>query len=83
MPPVLIYWYTLRHLRFVQLFGRIWFRLYRPRADLKPAPPVRQGLGTWLQPVHKPVTMCAEDEFCFLNETRRLVPGDWDNAGLG
>jgi len=28
---VLRYWHTLRHLRPVQFYGRLWFRLYRPR----------------------------------------------------
>ncbi|WP_170265742.1 hypothetical protein [Thiohalocapsa marina] len=28
------YWHTLRHLRPVQFYGRLWFRLYRPRPQV-------------------------------------------------
>ncbi|WP_242479102.1 heparinase II/III family protein [Lamprobacter modestohalophilus] len=31
MHQLLRYWHTLRHLRPVQFYGRLWFRLYRPR----------------------------------------------------
>ena len=37
---LLRYWHTLRHLRPVQFYGRLWFRLYRPR----PACPERLTL---------------------------------------
>ncbi|MBK1706960.1 hypothetical protein CKO40_21075 [Halochromatium glycolicum] len=31
MHRLLRHWHTLRHLRPVQFYGRLWFRLYRPR----------------------------------------------------
>ena len=29
---------TARYLRPVQIYGRVWFRLHRPKPDLRPAP---------------------------------------------
>lgn len=77
------YWYTLRYLKPVQLFGRFWFKYFRPRVDLQPSPAVRQNSDTWVQPICRPASMRAPDEFCFLNETHKLIPGDWDNPERG
>ncbi|GAB1458705.1 hypothetical protein MASR2M50_04790 [Thauera sp.] len=35
------YWHTLRHLRPVQFYGRVWFRYSRPKPDLRAAPALR------------------------------------------
>ena len=44
---LLRYWNTLRYLRPVQIYGRLWFRLHRPRPDERAAPPVREPAGGW------------------------------------
>ena len=36
-----------RVLKPVQFYGRVWFRLSRPRVDLSAAPPVRPASATW------------------------------------
>lgn len=43
------YWHTLRPLRGSQLWGRLWFRAYRPKPDTRPAPGVRSAAGDWQQ----------------------------------
>ena len=53
MTPFARYFHTLRHLRPVQVYGRLWFRLYRPRPDSWPAPPLRiVAGGFWVAPQH-------------------------------
>ncbi len=75
------YWHTLRYLRPVQLYGRLWFRLYRPTPDLRPAPAVRPVPGRWVPPVAKPVSLVGPTTFRFLNETHALAGADHEAAG--
>lgn len=87
------YWHTLRHLRPVQFYGRLWFRLYRPR----PARPERLDLplrnsqnltrnpaqNTCSQPpfpLLRPVSMLGPSRFRFLNQTHDAQgPEAWND----
>jgi uncharacterized heparinase superfamily protein len=73
-------WRTLRYLRPVQIYGRIWFRLSRPRVDLSPAPPLRLRRGTWKKPAERRVTLIGPDVFCFLNEIGSIADHGWDDG---
>ena len=74
-----LYWHTLRHLRPVQLFGRLWFRCYRPRPDLSPAPQLRARTGGWQPPIAREPSLLAADTFHFLSVSGRLSELGWDN----
>lgn len=77
--PLFRYWHTLRHLRPVQVYGRLWFRLHRPRPRLQPPPPPRPLNGAWTLPVVKPAVMEGPDSFRFLNRRGRLATAaDWN-----
>jgi uncharacterized heparinase superfamily protein len=67
------YWHTLRHLRPVQFYGRLWFRLYRPRPDLRPAPGVRPVEGNWVPPPPRPASLLGPSTLRFLNATHELT----------
>ena len=41
-------WHTVRHLRPVQIYGRAWHRLHRPRVDASQAPPTAALRGRWI-----------------------------------
>ena len=69
------YWHTLRYLRPVQVYGRLWFRLYRPRPDVRPAPAVRPVEGSWVAPVARPVSLLGPTTFRLLNATHEVAPG--------
>lgn len=74
------YWHTLRWLRPVQFYGRVWFKLYRPRPELGPAPAV--GPWTCMRWVTcaRPASMTAPDTFRFLSVERHLAnAGDWNH----
>ena len=76
------YFHTLRHLRPVQFYGRLWFRLYRPRPDSRPAPPPRSGAGPWISPPAGEPRLLGPATFRFLNQTHTLAdPGDWNAPG--
>jgi uncharacterized heparinase superfamily protein len=77
---LLRYFHTLRHLKPVQFYGRLWSRLYRPRPDNHPAPPLRRPTGTWQPPPQRPSAWMGPNTFCFLNETHTLASAtDWNN----
>ena len=72
------YWQTVRWLRPVQVYGRLWFRLHRARPDLRPAPTLRWNTRTWT-PCARAVSMMGPDSFRFLNVERCIASdSDWN-----
>jgi uncharacterized heparinase superfamily protein len=72
------YWRTLRHLRPVQVCGRLWFHLARPRPDLSAPPDPRQVAGPWQLPAQRLVSLTGPGAFRFLNEAGSLLEHGWD-----
>jgi len=71
---------TVRYLRPVQIYGRLWFRLYRPGPNLSPPPQQRSLSGNWLEPVSRTQSLLRRWTFRFLNEEHDLAEKvDWDN----
>ncbi|MEK9669635.1 MAG: alginate lyase family protein [Gammaproteobacteria bacterium] len=73
------YWQTLRHLRPVQIYGRAWFHLARPKPDLASAPQTRQFSGLWVQPAARKASITGPDSFIFLGEPGSLRVNGWDD----
>ena len=71
-------WRTVRHLRPVQVYGRLWFRLARPRPDLSPAPALRHAQGVWQAPARRRASLTGPGVFCYLNEAGSLADHGWD-----
>jgi uncharacterized heparinase superfamily protein len=83
MPSLLTYWHTLRHLKPIQLYGRIRYRLVRPGVDLRPAAPLRStNRRAWAKPAARRISLVGAERFCFLNETHNLVDLGWDDPAL-
>lgn len=76
------YWHTLRHLRPVQFYRRIWFRAARPRPALGDAPPLREATGAWVKPARYAASLIDASRFRFLNEGHNLAVIGWDNAAV-
>lgn len=73
------YWHTLRHLRPVQIYGRAWHRLHRPRVDTRPAPDARTASGSWVAPIGHPAAMTGPSAFRFLNRDGHVEDAaDWN-----
>lgn len=75
-------WRTVRHLRPVQIYGRLWFRLSRVRPDLSPAPPRRAQGGVWHPVPARAASLTGPLRFRFLNEERPLADAGWDDPAL-
>ncbi len=77
-------WRTVRHLRREQLTGRLWFRLYRPQPDTRPAPPLRARSGRWIEPAGREPSLLADGRLRFLGVVHALPPGPqaWDDTSL-
>ena len=83
MANFLTYWHTLRHLKPVQLYGRVWFSLRRPGLDLAAAPKLRRADGLWRPPVERGQSLFAPFCFSFLREKHALDDVGWDAPQLG
>lgn len=71
-------WRTVRYLKPVQVYGRVCFRLVRPRPDLAPPPACRQRRGPWQVPAHRTPSLVGPTRFRFLGEEADLVEAGWD-----
>ncbi len=81
------YWQTVRYLRPVQLYGRLWFRLNKPVPDLRAAPMLRGAVGVW-KGCSRPSSMRDAATFQFLGVERTIASaadwnrGDWPKLWL-
>ena len=76
----LLYFHTLRYLKPIQFYGRLLFRLRRPKADLRPAPALRQASGGWMRCARRS-SMLGPATFRFLSVTRdAAAAGDWNRT---
>lgn len=74
------YWHTLRYLKPVQFYGRVWQRLYRPRPRRLEAVPLRQAERRWQGCARAP-TLLSPNRFRFLNVEREFTgAADWNRA---
>lgn len=72
------YWHTLRHLRPVQFYGRVWFRFVKPRAQLATAPARRTANGGWQVPARREASLVGPGQFLFLGERGALADVGWN-----
>lgn len=77
------YWHTLKYLLPVQIYRRIWFRLYKPRPDLRPAPERATPSGFWHVPARRLPTLTGSRSWTFLNETGHLDELGWEGPERG
>lgn len=80
---IALYWRTVRHLRPVQIYGRLWFRIARPRPDTRDAPPRREAESArWVHPARREPILVGETRFRCLGETHDLATTGWDDPNL-
>jgi len=73
--------HTVRYLKPVQIYGRLWFKLYKPKPDLGPAPAARPIKGNWTTPCSKTASFFPPYRFSFLNVTHEVTSAaDWNYA---
>lgn len=70
----------MRHLRPVQVWGRLLTRLPGGAADQSPAPPLRKRTGGWFMPVQRPRSLFENWRVTFLNEEGAISgAADWND----
>jgi uncharacterized heparinase superfamily protein len=78
---LLKYFHTLRHLKPIQVYGRLWHRINHARPQLTEAPPLRRAAGRWISTAKRPPSLLGPQRFRFLNETHELEkPEDWNRV---
>jgi uncharacterized heparinase superfamily protein len=78
-----LYFYSVRHLRPIQIAARVWFRLHRPTPDQRAAPSTRSMQAQYQPPVAPASSLLAPDRFRFLNVVRRCsIADDWQPADM-
>ncbi len=77
------YWETVRWLKPVQLYGRVWFRLARPKVDPSPAPSRRGQNAPWTPPACRRPSLIGARRVRFLNVEAELDEVGWDGPGQG
>ena len=82
MTGVGTYWRTVRHLKPAQLVDRVVFRLRRPSADLRPAPPLHARTDAWKLPARRAPSLEAPATFDLLGARHALADVGWDGPGV-
>lgn len=81
--PVLHYFHTLRHLRPVQVWSRLWHLLPRRGLDPSPGGAFRGPPAGWVTPPAKPPSLRGPCRLRFLNVERELRSAeDWNGPDL-
>ncbi|TRZ88382.1 MAG: heparinase [Methanosarcinales archaeon] len=82
MSKALLLFHTLRFLKPVQIYGRVWFKLYKPKPSLKPAPEKAATRGKWIRPPLRPKGLTGPRTFDHLNREHELGNGGpWQVPG--
>lgn len=81
MNPLSRFLHTLRYLKPQQIYGRVWFRVTKPRVDISPAPAIRDSVGIFHLPARRRASLLDADTFIFLNQRGALSALGWVSAG--
>lgn len=76
------YWQTLRHLKPVQIIGRVRYRFMRPKADRSPAPALRSGCAKLVSFAQRYPSLISADCFILLNKRASLADIGWDDPAV-
>jgi uncharacterized heparinase superfamily protein len=76
------FWHTVRWLKPVQVYGRVRFRLAKPRPDLRPAPALRASSDAWVSPARREQSLVTPTQMRFLDVERDLDLHGWDDKEL-
>jgi uncharacterized heparinase superfamily protein len=71
-------WRTVRHLKPIQIYGRIFFRLFKPSHNTCPAPSLREASVKWTEAARRRPSMIGPSRFRFLNEVGSIDSG-WND----
>lgn len=78
----LLYWHTLRYLKPVQFYARVWLRLYRPKVQLAIAPHCATQQQHWRPHIAKAATLHSANEIEFFGQSQALTKALWNDSAL-
>lgn len=82
-PGPLTYWRTFRYLEPVQVYGRLWFRVSRPRLDRTGAVPARRAAsGEWVAPDSREPRFVGPTLFAWAGESVDVSLRGWDDPSV-
>ena len=71
---------TVRYLKPVQIYGRLWKKIWKPKPNLSPPPSKRKLQGTPIAPCSRPNSYEGSNQFRFLNTPHKVEHSqDWNN----
>ncbi len=72
---------TVRYLKPVQIYGRLWKKVWKPKPNLRPPPSLRPLRNTLITPCSRPNSYEGNNQFRFLNAPHKVEHSrDWNNA---
>lgn len=74
--------HTVRHLKPVQIYGRLWFKLPRPTPRSRPTPCRREQVAPFRRPASRKPSLVGPTCFHLLNESRDVDDHGWDDPTL-
>jgi uncharacterized heparinase superfamily protein len=74
-----LHWYTIKHLRPVQFYGRFWFRIAGPKPGTSPPPRLRAVTGDRVVSACRAPSMTGKGNFRLLGESGSLAADGWDS----
>jgi uncharacterized heparinase superfamily protein len=78
------YWHTIRYLRPWQVVGRLWFHVYQPRVERRPAPARRTAAREWRSTDWREPSLLGPDSVTFLNVKGSAANAqDWNDESHG
>lgn len=76
-------WNTVKHLKPVQIYGRIWHHLYHPRVPSLTTPSIRLPDNPFTPPIKKKKSLISPTRFRFLNQEHDIIrASDWNNPTI-
>ena len=75
-----LYWHTLRHLRPIQFYWRLWLYFYIGRVDYSPAPSMSKESGNWSSPARRDPSLKNRHSWFFLNKAGCLKEIGWSGS---
>ena len=70
---------TVRHLKFVQIYHRIWFKIYKPRIRTSPIPRCKNFKGQTTFSARKSASLVSPCEWILLNEAGKIEEVGWQD----
>lgn len=72
-------WRTVRHLKFVQIYYRIWFKIFKPRIRMSPVKKSKNFKGQITFSARKRQSIVAQFDWVLLNEEGKLDEVGWQD----